>query len=360
MANIFHITSVHQRYDTRIFKKECISLAQAGHTVFLIVCDGLGDEIIEGVNIVDIGIDNQMGRLKRFLLLPKAILQYLLKRQDIDYVHFHDPELIFVGKKLAKRGFKVIYDVHEYVPRQIMTKPYLPKITRKIIAWLVNMIEMTIAKRLFAIVSVTDELVERFKSVNKNVFLLRNYPVVSSFQNIDFEAKKMSFIYAGGITFIRGALEMAQASTISGLEITCFGPIEKNLEKDLIKYDKLILKGKIPQESVFDEYRRSSVGLITLHKIPNHMVSSPNKLFEYMVSGMAVIASDIPFWKEMVEAEKCGICVDPYNVNEIAQAMIYMKEHPEETRQMGMNGRKAVLEKYSWESEVKTLLSIYT
>ena len=78
-----------------------------------------------------------------------------------------------------------------------------------------------------------------------------------------------------------------------------------------------------------------------------------------MASGMAVIASDIPMWKEIIDEYKCGICLDPYDVNAIADAMIYMKNHPDEVEKMGRNGRKAVLEYFSWESESSVLINLY-
>jgi len=55
MNRICHITSVHKRYDTRIFLKECKSLKNNGFNVNLIVADGKGDEIVQGINIFDVG-----------------------------------------------------------------------------------------------------------------------------------------------------------------------------------------------------------------------------------------------------------------------------------------------------------------
>ena len=64
---VCHITSVHQRYDTRIFHKECTSLANAGYDVTLLVADGKKDEISNGVNIVSIDYA-PTSRYKRILL----------------------------------------------------------------------------------------------------------------------------------------------------------------------------------------------------------------------------------------------------------------------------------------------------
>ena len=65
MKKVVHITSVHQRYDTRIFQKECLSLRDAGYDVSLIVADGKGDETFEGIKIYDVG--KEKNRIKRLL-----------------------------------------------------------------------------------------------------------------------------------------------------------------------------------------------------------------------------------------------------------------------------------------------------
>ena len=356
---VYHITSVHTRYDTRIFKKECISLAQTGYDVTLIVCDGQGDEVCEGVKIIDAGNYNRAPRLKRARLGPKAIYSKLKKFAQVDVVHLHDPELIFLGKKLAKKGIKVIYDSHENLPKQIMSKPYIPSWARKIISYSINKIELSAARKFSSVVTVTDEIQKRFLSVNNNSLLVRNYPVLKSFPEPDFSKKDMSFMYAGGITLIRGAKEMAEASKISNIGIQVYGPAYTSVS-DLAKdYPLFSLHGSLKQEELFPKYQEASVGLCILHKVPNYLDSYPIKLFEYMASGMAVIASDIPMWKEIIDEYKCGICLDPYDVNAIADAMIYMKNHPDEVEKMGRNGRKAVLEHFSWECESKTLLKLY-
>jgi len=75
--------------------------------------------------------------------------------------------------------------------------------------------------------------------------------------------------------------------------------------------------------------------------------------------GLPVIVSDFPELKKIVEGNRCGICVNPLEPKEIAKAVEYLIEHPEEAKEMGENGRKAVLEKYNWENESKKLLKVY-
>ena len=104
LSNITHLTSVHSRKDTRIFLKECISLS-SGNNVNLVVADGLGDEIVQEVSIIDIGKAN--GRFQRMLTTTNKIYQKAMEL-DSDIYHFHDPEMLSVGLKLihmVKKSF---------------------------------------------------------------------------------------------------------------------------------------------------------------------------------------------------------------------------------------------------------------
>lgn len=74
---------------------------------------------------------------------------------------------------------------------------------------------------------------------------------------------------------------------------------------------------------------------------------------------LPVIASDIPSWQRIIKENQCGLCVDPLDPQEIAQAIEYLYTHPSEAKQMGENGRRALLTRYSWEGEAKKLLDLY-
>lgn len=70
---ICHLTSVHNRFDTRIFLKECTSLANAGYNVSLVVADGLGNEVKNDIAIHDFGLTK--GRLSRMLSTTKRVFR---------------------------------------------------------------------------------------------------------------------------------------------------------------------------------------------------------------------------------------------------------------------------------------------
>ena len=78
-----------------------------------------------------------------------------------------------------------------------------------------------------------------------------------------------------------------------------------------------------------------------------------------MAAGLPVIASNFPLWKEIVEKNKCGICVNPLNPREIAAAINWVLLNPTDAAEMGKNGSTAVLEKYNWEAESCKLIHFY-
>jgi len=91
----------------------------------------------------------------------------------------------------------------------------------------------------------------------------------------------------------------------------------------------------------------------------DHLNALLNKMFEYMAAGLPVIASNFPLWRDIIEGNGCGIMVDPKSPEEIAKAVEYLIDNPQEAKVMGENGRKAVEEKYSWNPEGEKLLALY-
>ncbi|MDQ5920419.1 MAG: hypothetical protein QG673_475, partial [Pseudomonadota bacterium] len=112
ILKICHITSVHPRYDIRIFVKECRTLANIGanasadiakinytyeHDVSLIVADELADEIKDQIKIYSVG--KAFSRKHRIFVTCRKIYNRVLELNP-DVVHFHDPELMPVGLRL--------------------------------------------------------------------------------------------------------------------------------------------------------------------------------------------------------------------------------------------------------------------
>ena len=364
MVKIAHLTSAHPRYDVRIFVKECSSLAKnEEYAVTLIVADGKGNEVKNGVEIVDVGA-KEGGRIAR---MTKTVQKVYLraKELDSDIYHLHDPELLPVGLKLKKLGKKVIFDAHEDVPKQILGKPYLNRYAKGAISKIFSLFESYACKKFDYIVAATPYIRDKFLKINSNTIDINNFPILEEF-NIEssWEQKKNSVCYVGGISEVRGIKEMVKAMELVGdIRLVLAGLFnQKELEEEVKGYkgwQKVNELGFIDREEIANLYAQSKAGLVTLRPIVNYLDALPIKMFEYMAAGLPVIASNFPLWREIVDGNSCGICVDPLNPKEIANAIEYLVSHPQEAKEMGKNGKKAVLQKYNWAREEQKLLGVY-
>ncbi len=363
-ARIAHLTSAHPRHDTRIFLKQCRSLARAGYEVALVVADGRGDEMRDGVHIHDVGAP--MGRLDRMRNVTRRVLDKAVALDAAVY-HFHDPELIPVGLRLRKLGKRVVFDAHEDVPKQLLGKPYLNPLSRRLLSWGFAAYEAWACRRLDGIIAATPFIRDKFLRIHPNVADINNFPLLGELAagEIDWSAKCAQVAYVGGITRIRGILEVVQAMALarSGARLQLVGKFSEAEAERTAKggagWGRVDPLGFLDRDGVRDVLQRAVAGLVTFLPAPNHIDAQPNKMFEYMSAGVPVIASHFPLWREIVEGNECGLCVDPLNPQAIADAIDRLAADPATAEQMGRNGQKAVQERYNWGIEERKLLAFY-
>jgi glycosyltransferase involved in cell wall biosynthesis len=362
--NIVHLTSAHPRFDTRIFVKQCRSLKDAGHDVTLVVADGMGNTVRDGVKIVDVGIAT--GRFSRMLSSTRRVIA-AAKASDFEVCHIHDPELLAGGLLLKRSGKKVVYDAHEDLPRQIMAKSYLPRLVRRPVAWAAGTSERHICRRLDGVVAATPTIRDRFLSMGCKAIDINNYPDLRdvSVPASSWSRKARDVCYIGSISATRGVHELVRAAALldGDTRIHLAGNFsEKATEREVRSHagwSRIVPHGHVGRAAVNDILARSIAGIVTLHPTSSYVQSLPVKMFEYMAAGIPVVASDFPLWRQIVGPEECGIFVDPVDPSQIASALNYLVNNPEEAQRMGENGRRLVETKYNWKSEEKKLIGLY-
>lgn len=366
-TKIIHLTSAHARYDTRIFIKMCSSLAKnENYKVSLVVADGNGDEIKNGVTIVDVGAKSG-GRISRMTTTVKKVFQKA-KELNGDIYHLHDPELIPIGLKLKKSGKKVIFDIHENIAVQILDKEYMPKCVRLVISKIYRIYESVSLEKFDALILAEISYVQYYKKLNKKIQIVLNMPEIESLKNfVSSSRDKNEIFYIGGISNNRGfdvtvkALELL-LKKIPDVFIHFIGPYSKQLLEDVNVSkveNNMKMYGAMPLFEGLEYSTNSKVGISILKPIGNYIHSYSTKIFEYMALGLPVITSNFQLYKDVIENYNCGICVNPLEPKEIATAIEYIITHPKEAEQMGQNGRKAVMEKFNWSVEERKLFEVY-
>lgn len=362
MMKVCHMTSAHPPEDVRIFHKECVSLAKEGYDVYLVE---QGDSYEKNdVHLVGVG-EPSGGRLSRMTSFAKKVYETALAI-DADIYHLHDPELLPYGMKLKRKGKKVIFDSHEHTAEAILEKTWLPAPVRSSIHWLYSGYQSSVCRRLDAVVSVTPHLVDYFRAINPRIVQVSNFPKFT--EDVDMPSiAAHRVVFAGGISPQWNHLRIIQAlEQLPDCRFCLCGSVDDGYFetlKSLPAWQQVDFLGKIPHGQVAAELSHCSVGLALLTPGRNtdwqNGTMGNTKIFEEMVAGLPVVCTDFVLWREFVDRYHCGICVDPTNVNEIASAIRYLLDHPEEAKQMGENGRRAVAEEFNWSVEEKKLLALY-
>lgn len=366
---VVQISSVHPSFDTRIFHKICKSLVKEGYDVDLII-QHQKDEVLHGVAIK--ALPKASRKWDRVLRIIPILFSKCIKYPHNTVFHFHDPELLFLGFFMKWAGYKVVYDVHEDVPKDIDSKKWLPSFVRKYASAMVSWLERHAKSYFDGTVVVTRSIENRLKG--DHTVLIQNFPIIK--EQADQHSEEVSgaipgsnkkVFYLGDITLIRGLREDIQAleyvNRTTEVEFILGGKFSPpSLQEELQKepgWNYVNFVGWVNKQD-FETYTgQSFAGLVTFHPEPNHIEAQPNKLFEYMYAGLPVVASDFPLWSEIVEGNECGLLVDPLDPEEIGEAILWLYNNPDEAKKMGENGHKAVLQKYNWDTEEKKLLQLY-
>jgi len=351
---IAHLSVVHSVHDTRIYHKECKSLSNAGHEVFLVIPHDK-KEIAEGVSIIPL---KQFKKTiyRTYLNLPLVLFKSI--KLNADVYHLHDPELIPVGVILKLFHKKIVYDIHE--DYEVMPK-------RKFFRILFGIYEKFAMGIFDKFIAVTSNIANRFPK--DKTIILYNYHVLSlidknikNSNKINIDKNKLVLIYQGGLTRNRGIKELISAVGIlnNKVNLILLGRWEKGFQEEcqnLPGWNNVTYFGFKNVSEVYHYTLSSDIGLATLYYRPNYLVALPVKVFEYMAFSIPSIISDFPYWKEIFADS--ALFVNPKNPEDIADKIKILIEDKKLREKLGKKGRELVETKYNWEKEAEKLIKLY-
>lgn len=359
IKKVCHVTSVHKPSDGRIFERECTSLAKQ-YEVYLLAPNTKSYKL-NGVNVVGVSLPGS--RLKRVLNLN--VIKKKALEIDADVYHFHDPELIPIGVALKRKGKIVVFDSHENVPVLILGKTYIPSILRRILSSVYECYEKWSLKKFDALVTVTPEIVERLKKINPNTYLLTNFPIYEDYSNNRTWERKICF--TGLITPIWKLENVIKSIEDVDVVFELAGPANESYLAELKKmpgWNKVNYHGIITHQAVFDLMKTCSIGMaISTDTNPNINCKKGSigvtKIFEYMMMGIPVLATDLESWEPIIEGNKCGVCVDCNDIASIKKNIETLLFDRSLAKRLGDNGVEAVKNEYCWQRQEETLFNLY-
>lgn len=272
-----------------------------------------------------------------------------------------------MARKLRRDGARVVYDVHEDSPLEVLS------LNRGTYAWAKHMAFRMLwrsARRFVdAFVCATPAIARLFPA--DRTITVHNYPLRREFVHSTAggaDRGDMRIIaYVGIISAIRGAREMVRAMELLPESLNarlmligeCHPPDFESALRSLPGWGRVEFIHWLPREKLFAQVAKACCGLVMFQPGPNHLEALPNKIFEYMAAGLPIIASDFPLWRSLIEQVRCGVVANPVDAGAISRAIQFVLENPDKADQMSIHGREAVMATFNWEAEGKKLVQLY-
>ena len=340
-----------------------------GFEVINVVSDNKPIEVRHGVTIIPSGYTAFQGKqfIKRVFVAPYKLYKKL-KEVDADVYHTVYVDQLLLCLLLKRRGKKVIFEMQEDHPYSLLWKSKAPKWLLKPTVWLMAKWMGYVLRRADAVTALSYDTVAYLKSWGikpERVHLWGNFPEINKDYKLtldDYLQREDRMLYFGIIysyskqEIILKALKKVPdvkylvAGVFMGNELGTYKPMIVNMPEwknvefvEGFKHDEL--KGFIKRSTIsnvvrdFSVYSRNKSGSFGIIKV-----------FESMEAALPIICSDMPIYRDIMKEYKCGILVDPNNEEQIREAIEYLVSHKEEAWRMGQEGRRAVIEKYSWDA----------
>ncbi|MFC1783630.1 hypothetical protein ACFL02_08600, partial [Planctomycetota bacterium] len=287
---VCHISTVHPLEDVRVFYRECVWLARQGYMINLVIPTNKSG-FVNGVHVIP--LKKAGNRISRMIFMPWTAMYKALKTKS-DIYHYHDPELLFMGFILRwVLGKKVVYDIHESVARQILSKGWIPKSARRLFSLVYSLMEKIFTAGQQLIVA-NEGVVSDYK---RKVYLLRNYPILEQriqdlHRPIADRGNPPLLVYVGGIWKNRGGLtyiELARTLKGKGIDfrMVLIGPYSPKFGEELkakINQNNLSeeveLKGRLDYYTAVEYVADASIGLCLLKPVPNYTTCLATKIIE--------------------------------------------------------------------------------
>lgn len=363
---IVHLTSAHPRFDTRIFRLMCKSLADDFNRVFIVCGDQRGIQRSNRVAIV--GVCNPFRyRLARVLMFPLFSIRSLIRIRPA-IVHIHDPELLLFSPllKLILRC-RIVFDAHEDYPKDVMNKSYLgPPLMRAFVSWaLWGVMKASCRVSVSWVVAATPVIAESFRSSKIKSADVKNYSSLEGSRSLT-RAKSGPFelAYLGAATADRGfpfILDVV-ASINSEVTLNLIGEVSEYWRKYIEQHDsknRVVLHGFMSPTDYAKILTRCSLGIVYLREIETFQDSIPIKLCEYLASGLPVVGSNLRVMKGMLEKYDIGR-LSPYgDVDSASRVIEELLRDEEMLTLMSRRARLAAEREFNWGVEYRKLREIY-
>ena len=366
-----HILNNSFANDNRVYK-ELESLSKHTHLQISLIARGdwklpIQDQLpnkvqIERVNLVS---DKYFkGKLKTlFNIIEWHTRVYLkLKKLNPEIIHAHDvfPLISALLYSITSRT-KIIYDSHEFQTEMKNVNNWRKFVYR--------FFEKIASLKSSAVITVSRPIKDNYDYLYQfqRSVLVMNCPFSFNGNKNDFFRTKFNlkrtdviYLYQGALTTGRGIEQIIDAFTKTEEDnhiiFMGFGPLAKLIISHAESNPHIHYHDAVPPGVLLQYTSSADVGItITDYSCKNHLMSLPNKFFEYIQAGIPVIATNLFEINRIIAKEKIGLVINDISSLELRNAITKMKD----SHQLFTKNLATMKDKYIWEEEEKKLIKLY-
>lgn len=366
-------------HDSRV-EKEATTLVGAGYDVTVVAESASGLPLGEGRDGYTVRrVERPPTRLRGLRLLAYlSRLESALLETSPDILHAHDTDTLQPVARVARRlDVPFVYDAHElWLGQQNRGRSWLYFALFRAYYATIEVRYMHRANAHIAATGMVGRHLERMYGLGE-VRAVRNYPEVGGpvvpreIRSLpgagSIPAEVPIVLHLGGVMVGRGVEHLIAAlRDVPGAHLVFLGTRDAELVAQSIGDDSALgarvhLLAPVSPQEVVDYAASATIGVAPgPPSCLNNRYSLPNKLFESMAAGLPVIGSSaLPEVRAVIEHSGAGLTVDTTQPGEIAAALRFLLEHPENAAKMGRAGRQAIEERYNWSVPAGVLLEVY-
>ncbi len=391
-------------FDSRV-RKEARSLAEAGYdvTIVCLASGEAGNDLPANVTVrvrvpagalVIPGSSNpfftsRTGRLEKVRGRAAWLVAYARGLRNwgrlaveaagpVDAWHAHDLTALAAIVPSLPRGVPLVYDSHELY-LESGTAAALPRLAR----WILRYYEKRLVSRVAALITVNDEiageLTRRYRP--RVIAVVHNCPALATAQPAaplirdatGTSAATRIVLYHGALVGGRGIEPLMDALRLDHmgdvhLVLMGYGAMRDaliTLARSEQWGERMHVLDPVPPSAITDWVAGADIGvMVNPGRTLNDVYSSPNKLFECLAAGTPVVASDFPTLRRIImdnPGGPLGAVCDPNDVEAIATSIrLILGLGPADNQELRARCRRAAEERWSWQREERTLLSVYS
>lgn len=364
-------------HDARVYK-EARTLVQSGARVSVIsVTSGPERQqyVQDGIEITalpfDVAARRGVGGFYRLLLSE-------LVSRPADVYHAHNVHTLPVCWWAARRrGARLVYDSHELFTGLQLAEPSLRERVKQTVE---RTLERFFIRRAGGVITVSHsyaEIISRMYGVPKPTVVQNCSPLVPLRRRTGLVRERLKLgpeqvvvIYQGGFHLVTRALDslvLAARHLPPHFAVVLIGFAmrgEDRMLKDLAEREglteRVFFLPPVPHQELAGYTMDADVGVIPfIDNCPAMHYCTPNKIYEYLMAGLPVVATDLPEMRRIIENHRVGTVCDPRNPQALAAAILHVAGNPEELAAARRRARAAAEEEYNWTREGHALLGLY-